>query len=84
MGKQGRIMRNFQFGLVSGERGGKVVKYPEGKRLEFTREGNDECDHAHGSGWVKIKEKDLLDGEFRFHGESGKKICKVPYPRVFL
>lgn len=62
---------DFQFGLVSGEIDGKVVKCLNGKRFEFTWEGNDECDPASGSGWVKIKEKDLLEGEIRIHnGES--------------
>lgn len=57
----------FQFGLVSGELDGKIVDHPHGKRFEFTWEGYDECDHACGSGWVKLKKKDLLDGEFRIH-----------------
>lgn len=58
---------HFQFGLVSGDIDGKVVDYADGKRFEFTWEGNDECDPASGSGWVRIKEKDLLEGEFRIH-----------------
>lgn len=57
----------FQFGLVSGDIDGKVVDHPDGKRFEFTWDGNDECDPACGSGWVRIKEKDLLEGEFRIH-----------------
>lgn len=61
----------FQFGLVSGDMDGRIVDYAEGKRLEFTWEGNDECDPASGSGWIKLKEKDTLEGEFRFHmGDS--------------
>ena len=40
---------------------------PMEKRFEFTWEGNDECDPACGSGWVGIKGKDLLEGEFRIH-----------------
>ena len=58
---------DFQFGLVSGDIDGKVVDYADEKRFEFTWEGNDECDPASGSGWVRIKEKDLLEGEFRIH-----------------
>ncbi|ODS37609.1 hypothetical protein BEH94_10315 [Candidatus Altiarchaeales archaeon WOR_SM1_SCG] len=59
----------FQFGLVSGGIDGKVVDYADGKRFEFTWDGNDECDPASGSGWVKIneKDKDLLEGEIRLH-----------------
>ena len=58
---------DFQFGLVSGEIGGKVVDYPVEKRFEFTFEGCDEYDPVSGSGWIKIKEKDVIEGEFRFH-----------------
>jgi hypothetical protein len=62
---------HFQFGLVYGYIDGRIVDYAEGKRFEFTWEGNDECDHALGSGWVRIKEKDVLEGEFRIHlGDS--------------
>ncbi|MGB9940495.1 hypothetical protein [Methanosarcina sp.] len=57
----------FQFGLVSGEIDGRIVNYADGKRFEFTWEGNDECEPASGSGWIKIKEKDVLEREFRFH-----------------
>ena len=53
---------DFQFGLVSGKLIGEIVDYPDGKRFEFTWEGNDECDPASGSGWVRIKEKDLIEG----------------------
>ena len=61
----------FQFGLVNGEIDGRIVDYADSKRFEFTWEGNDECDPASGSGWLRMKEKDLLEGEFRFHeGDS--------------
>jgi len=62
---------HFQFGLVCGEIDGRIVDYSDGRRFEFTWDGNDECDHVCGYGWVKIKEKDVLEGEFRFHlGDS--------------
>jgi len=61
----------FQFGLVNGEIDGKIVDNADGKRFEFTWEGNDECDPASGSGWLRMKEEDLLEGEFIFHiGDS--------------
>jgi hypothetical protein len=50
----------FQFGLVFGVIDGRIIDHPDGKRFEFTWEGNDECDLAFGSGWVRIKEKDVL------------------------
>ena len=58
---------DFQFGLVSGWIDGKLVDYADGERFEFTWEGNDECDPACGSGWIRIKEEDSLEGEFRIH-----------------
>jgi hypothetical protein len=62
---------NFQFGLVCGEIDGRNVDYADGKRFEFTWDGNEECDRVCGSGWVRLKEKDELEGEFRFHrGDS--------------
>jgi len=68
---------NFQFGLVSGYMDGKIVKYADENRFEFTWEGNDECDSAFGYGWVKIKGKDLLEGEFRFHnGDDSSFLAK--------
>ena len=64
-------MGDFQFGLVCGYIDGRIVDYADGKRFEFTWEGNEECDHVFGSGWVKIKDNDVLEGEFRFHlGDS--------------
>ncbi len=69
---------DFQFGLVSGELYGEVVEYNNGKkRFEFTWDGNDECDPASGSGWVRIKENDLLEGEFKIHpGDSSTFLAK--------
>lgn len=63
----------FQFGLVSGEIDGKVVNYPDGKRFEFTWEGNDECDPASGGGWIRLKDEDQLEGEFRIHMSDDSK-----------
>ena len=57
---------SFQFGLVSGIIDGKLVDHVGQERLQFTFEGNDECDPTNGSGWVMVKEKDIIEGEFRF------------------
>ena len=57
----------FQFGLVSGELDWRIEDHPGGKRLEFTWEGNDECDHACGSGWARLNVEGKLEGEIRFH-----------------
>jgi len=54
-----------------GELDGRVVDCVDGKRFEFTWEGNDECDPASGNVWFRMKEKDVVEGEFQIHsGES--------------
>jgi hypothetical protein len=61
---------DFQFGLVAGGLNGRVVDDVdvEGKkRFEFTWSGFDECDPAEGSGWVRFKQPDILEGEFSIH-----------------
>lgn len=66
-----RINKNglgdFQFGYVRGEIDGKIVKYPNGERFEFSWEGADELDPVNGCGWVKLSDKDTIEGEFRMH-----------------
>jgi hypothetical protein len=57
----------FQFGLVLGDIKGRVVEYSHELRFEFTWEGVDEYDPVFGSGWLRLKNKDMLEGEFRFH-----------------
>ena len=70
-------MGKFQFGLVSGYLDGEVVEYPKGNRFEFTWDGNDECDPANGSGWVRLKDADTLEGKFKIHyGDSSKFLAK--------
>lgn len=62
---------NFQFGLVNGYIDGELVKDQAGERLEFTWEGNDECDEVHGGGWLRLKDKNTLEGKIKFHqGDS--------------
>lgn len=66
-------MGKFQFGLVTGFIDGEIVAYPDGNRFEFTWEGNDECDEAAGSGWVRLKDTDTLEGRLKIHhGDSSK------------
>jgi len=51
---------------VCGRIDGRIAKFPEGERLEFTWDGNDECDPAFGSGRLMLKEGEA-EGEFKFH-----------------
>ena len=63
----------FQFGLVSGQIDGKVVEYPDGNRFEFTWDGSDEGHPMNGSGWIKLKDIETIEGEFRIHlGDDSK------------
>jgi hypothetical protein len=63
----------FQFGLVSGQIDGEVVKEGTEERFEFTWEGNDECDPALGSGWLRLKDKNTVEGKVKFHlGDSSE------------
>lgn len=62
---------DFQFGLVSGQIDGEVVREGKTERFEFTWEGSDECDPAFGSGWLKLKNSDTVEGRIKFHqGDS--------------
>ncbi len=58
---------DFQFGLVCGALYGEIVKDGKTERFEFTWDGSDECDSASGSGWVKLKGTDTLQGRIAFH-----------------
>jgi hypothetical protein len=59
---------NFQFGLVAGGLDGEFVRDGDNERFEFTWEGNDECDEACGSGWLKLKSADQVEGSIKLHG----------------
>ena len=63
-------MGRFQFGLVSGYLDGETVG---SDTLEFTWDGNDECDEAQGSGWIKLEDENTLEGKIKFHlGDTSK------------
>jgi flagellar hook assembly protein FlgD len=56
----------------------KVMPQPLQKQvLEFTWDGNDENDEASGSGWLKLKDKNTLEGKIKFHhGDSSLFLAK--------
>jgi hypothetical protein len=69
----------FQFGYVRGDIDGKNVKYTDGVRFEFSWEGADELDPISGCGWVKLKDKDTIKGEFRIHhGDDSTFLARKP------
>ena len=64
---------HFQFGLVSGQIDGEIVKNEIKERFEFSWEGNDECDPASGAGWLRLTDENNMVGKIKFHlGESSK------------
>jgi len=65
------LMGDFQFGLVSGQIDGRIVKRHEKEYFDFTWDGNDECDSACGSGWIILKDENNTEGEIKIHlGDS--------------
>ena len=63
----------FQFGSVTGGLDGQIVVDAGKQRWEFTWEGSNELEPVSGSGWVRVKEPDLLEGELRIHQGSRSK-----------
>ena len=61
------LMGDFQFGLVFGQIDGRIVKRSDGECFDFTWDGNDECDPTSGSGWVKLKGENNVEGEIKLH-----------------
>lgn len=62
---------DFQFGLVSGDLDGEIVELGRLERFEFTWEGQDENDPVSGSGWLKLKGPDKVEGKIKLHlGDS--------------
>ena len=70
-----RRMGSFQFGLVQGEMDCRFEGKPP-RRVEFTWEGNDECDEASGSGHAEIVGGEL-HGQIQFHGSDGSEFRAV-------
>ncbi len=68
---------DFQFGLVIGDIDSNNIKDSSVEKLEFTWEGSDECDPASGSGWLKLNDKNILEGNIKIHrGDSSTFLAK--------
>jgi hypothetical protein len=72
---------DFQFGLVSGQIDGEVVKRADGDRFEFTWDGNDECDEASGSGWLEMESRNKLEGRIKIHHGDSSTLAAERAPR---
>ena len=53
----------FAFGCVTGA----VRRRRRHDAVEFTWDGNDEMDEAHGDGWAELQPDGSLKGEICFH-----------------
>ena len=63
----------FQFGLVSGQIDGEVIKDAAGERFEFTWDGYDELDPMSGGGWFRLKGANKIEGRIKIHlGDSSE------------
>jgi hypothetical protein len=54
----------FAFGCVTGA----IYGSGDTDAVEFTWDGNDEMDEAHGDGWAELQPDGSLEGEICFHG----------------
>ena len=67
----------FQFGLVSGQLDGEIVKDGDRERFEFTWDGSDEGEPMSGGGWLRLVNKDSLEGRIKLHlGDSSTLVAK--------
>jgi hypothetical protein len=58
---------SFGFIAVQGWMDCRETLINERAALEFTWDGNDECDHASGRGWVFLQSDGTLKGHIYFH-----------------
>ena len=64
---------NFQFGLVSGHLDGYWEQEEGKERFVFSWDGQDEVDPTSGMGWMRLTEKDEVEGLIHFHlGDRSK------------
>jgi hypothetical protein len=70
-----KLKGKFQFGLVTGEINGKI----NGEKYEFDWDGNDENDETSGSGWIKIKDNNTIEDEFRFYEGDNSTFIAIRY-----
>lgn len=61
----------FQFGLVSGQLDGEIEKVGDEERFYFTWDGADEMDPASGNGWLRLANRNKIEGNIKTHlGDS--------------
>jgi hypothetical protein len=82
LNKYGTLRGEYHFGLSDGNFDGEIREFGGETVLLFGYEGSDEMDEVHGAGWVQLRERDRLEGEFvvdygrfvatREHGTSNR------------
>ena len=58
---------HFGFIAVEGSMDCRAATIDDRPGLEFSWDGNDECDHASGRGWVALQADGSLNGHIYFH-----------------
>jgi len=71
---------DFQFGYVQGRMDCRVGERDGLPEVEFTWDGNDEMDPAHGRGRAELH-GDRLEGRIHFHGGDESGFTAVPFPQ---
>ena len=61
---------DFQFGLVTGCLDGYLEQENSQERFAFTWEGQDEMDEVSGCGWIKLSDKNEVEGVISLHGRD--------------
>ena len=57
----------FHFGNAQGMIDYEIVPIPDGQRLDFSWDGNDEMDEETGRGWAEINGEGTMIGKITFH-----------------
>jgi hypothetical protein len=69
---------SFHFGYVHGNMDCDLTTRDGAPAVEWTWDGNDEMDAAHGRGWAVLADDELHGAIFFHHGESSKFVAKKP------
>jgi hypothetical protein len=69
---------SFGFIAVQGEMDCREVEWDGRPGVEFSWEGNDECDPASGRGWAALEEDGSLRGRIFFHLGDDSSFTAVP------
>jgi hypothetical protein len=70
----------FHFGCVHGQLDCRLTTRDGEPAVEWTWDGNDEMDPAHGRGWAVVKDDELHDMLFFHQGDDSEFVAKKQRP----